>query len=161
MRSEYVAKAARKYIVIAILFLFISLLIFLALYGPHFLEFKKLEINRAKWASQNITHYRFDLELICYCPYTFATIEVQDGQIVSMVNSNGTALTQGSSEFVVFQNVGTVENLFDRIQKKLVEAYVTIPTYDSKYGFPTSIRFDQLGLHSDITYTITNFEVLP
>jgi hypothetical protein len=78
-----------------------------------------------------------------------------------MVNSNGTALTQGSSEFVVFQNVGTVENLFDRIQKKLVETYVTIPTYDSKYGFPTSIRFDQLALHSDITYTITNFEVLP
>lgn len=154
MRSEYVAKIIRKYIGIIVLFL----IVVVAFYLPRLRDKVELEINRAKWESQNITHYRFNLGInhhrFLLSDITPVTIEVQDDQIVSIVDANGVVLDQG------FETVGTVERLFDRIQKGISETETVASVYDSKYGFPTSIYIIEVFEVTE-EYTISNFEILP
>lgn len=153
MRSEYMAKTIRKYIGVIFICLILAALPFL----PRYLDKKELVSNRAKWEKQNITHYRFDLEIKhrypLYTPMPL-TIEVQDDQIVKIVDANGEKLDQG------FETVGTVERLFDCIQEGLSGTETVASEYDRKYGFPTLIYIIEIFEIKD-EYKISNFEVLP
>ena len=50
------------------------------------------EQNLALWQKQNINHYRFQLSILCFCPYAGQmplTIEVSDGQAISIETADG------------------------------------------------------------------------
>jgi hypothetical protein len=124
---------------------------------------RELERNRERWQAQGVSHYRFNLSIGCMCPWYDQmplTIEVQDGKAVSISASNG----QDVTPFIeTFNRSATVEALFDIIQSAQAAGADEIRvTYDTEYGFPTSISIDyiRMAVDDEIGYYIDNFEVL-
>jgi hypothetical protein len=119
--------------------------------------------NREKWDSMGVAHYRFELTISCFCPFMDVmpvTVEVKDGQIVSLTDVNGQPL---SEEFrASFEKAATVEGLFAVAEENLSNADQVDVTYDAKYGFPASIVVDRIKMAVDdeIAYYVGAFKVL-
>lgn len=123
-----------------------------------------LEQNRLKWADQQISHYRFNVAISCFCAFRSQmplTIEVQDGKIVSIDTADGSPIVEVTR--ATFEEAGTVENLFALIeaaQKSGADELTVV--YDATYGFPSQISIDPIKNATDdeISYYVENFEVL-
>jgi hypothetical protein len=160
----YISTSVSRYISIII----VILILFGLIYIPPLQRKIKLQVQREKWASRRISHYRFDLTVGCpdLCLHLMyhmpVTIEVKDGKIISMIDANVVVGDAWLKENL--QDIGTVERLFDRIQKDTVDAEQVYSSYDEEYGFPSSIHIcPRRGLcdYEMTSYKITNFEVLP
>lgn len=120
--------------------------------------------NRSLWESQAIQHYRFNLTVGCFCPWNALmplTIEVKNGEIISMVASNGGDITPYLD---TFRADATIESLFDLVDSAISKrVYSLVVQYDPKYGFPASIVIDpsHMIMDDETGYYVTNFEVLP
>ncbi len=122
-----------------------------------------LAANRQKWESQHIGHYRFQLAIGCFCAFRSQmplTVEIKDGQVVSMLDSQGQAV----SEFAdTFEKYNTVEKLFDTLNSALNGGAdkVTVE-YNADYGYPQSIDIDyiELAMDDEMGFTISEFEIL-
>jgi hypothetical protein len=122
-----------------------------------------LTSNREKWDNQKITHYRFNLTIACFCPFREVmpvTVEVKDGQIVSMLDAQGKPLDENFR--ATFEQAGTIEALFAVAEENLANADKVEITYDGTYGFPASIVVDRIkqAVDDEISYYAENFEVL-
>jgi hypothetical protein len=124
-----------------------------------------LQSNREKWDSQAIPHYRFNLSIGCFCPYFDImplTIEVKDGQVVSMTDVNGQTVRE---EFRAnFEEAATIERLFAIVEEAASGGADEVKVeYDATYGFPSSISIDYIkeAMDDEISYHVLNFEVLP
>jgi hypothetical protein len=124
-----------------------------------------LHSNREKWDSQAVSHYRFNLSIGCFCPYHEImplTIEVKDGQVVSMTDVNGQTVRE---EFRAnFEEAATVERLFAIVEEAASGGADEVKVeYDATYGFPSSISIDYIkeAMDDEISYHVLNFEVLP
>lgn len=118
-----------------------------------------------KWQDANISHYRFNLFIGCFCIFTEdmpLTIEVNDGKVVSMELKTGKEID--SSFLELFNRYATIDQIFAELGKALGgEADAVTVTYDETYGFPSevSIDFDQQAADEEIYLTISEFESLP
>jgi len=151
-----------KYISIIITMVTVMALI----YFPPYWKNWHLERWRAKWESQHITHYRYKLQIECFCNFHYfmpITIEVQDGQISSIVDAKGIILETRGIGDGRFDEVGTVDKLFDLIHEGVKNAYSIKPHFDEKFGFPTTIFIDwnQHTIDDERAYMVSDFEVLP
>ena len=124
----------------------------------------ELNENRAKWDSLGVAHYRYELTISCFCPFRDVmpvTVEVKDGQIVSLTDVNGQPLPE---EFrATFEKAATVEGLFAVAEENLSNADQVEVTYDAQYGFPASIVADRIKMAVDdeIAYYAGAFKALP
>ncbi len=124
----------------------------------------ELSQNRAKWDSLGVAHYRYELTISCFCPFMDVmpvTVEVKDGQIVSLTDVNGQPLPE---EFrATFEQAATVEGLFAVAEENLSNADQVEVTYDAQYGFPASIVVDRIKMAVDdeIAYYVGAFKALP
>ena len=118
----------------------------------------ELRRNQQKWADANISHYRFNYSVGCFCADSPGyTIEVQDGVVVSVTHSDGSAIT-GQTPSV------TIDGLFSTLQPDARKAVDEITvTYDPIYGFPATIFVNAYkNIYDDeYTYYVSRFEVLP
>ena len=120
--------------------------------------------NLALWKSKGVQHYRFNLKVGCMCPWTGLmplTVEVQNGEMLSMVASSGGDINPFLD---TFRPRGTVEGLFDTIYAAMSRgAYSLTVQYDGTYGFPASIVVNpsKAIMDDETGYYVTNFEVLP
>jgi len=126
-------------------------------------ERQAFEKNRALWESQAIQHYRIHFTIGCNCPWRELmplTVEVQDGEIVSMVASNAGDI---SNYLDTFRRHATIESLFELVDSSIAKVYKLAVQYDATYGFPTSTVIDPYRwITDDATgYYVTDFEVLP
>ncbi|HSM71917.1 MAG TPA: DUF6174 domain-containing protein [Anaerolineales bacterium] len=123
--------------------------------------------NQAKWQDANITHYRFDLTVGCFCPFRSqmpVTVEVQDREVVSMVDANGETfpLTDPTSEFVL--RYATIDRLFSELGSDSVQGADKLTvSYDPTYGFPSEISIDfiELAVDDELYLSVSAFEPLP
>ena len=124
----------------------------------------ELETNRDKWNTAGVSHYTFELIVSCFCPFMDImpiTVEVKDGQIVSMTDVNGKAL---EGEFVQYiEEAASMDRLFALAEKNASEAEEIQVTYDAQYGFPTAINIDfiKMAVDDEISYYANNFKPLP
>jgi hypothetical protein len=125
------------------------------------------ESNQQKWQDANISHYRFQLNVGCFCTYRAqmpVTVEVQDGKVVSMTTVDGQAVaeTDPLTEFVL--KYATIDGIFAELNSEDVKNadQVTV-TYDPTYGFPVdaSIDFSQDMADEELYLNVSNFEMLP
>ena len=122
------------------------------------------EKNLAQWKSKGVQHYRFNLKIGCMCPWSGmmpVTVEVQNGEMLTMVASNGGDITPFQD---TFRPRGTVEGLFDTVYAAMSRgAYSLTVQYDGIYGFPASIVVNpsKAIMDDETGYYVTNFEVLP
>jgi len=127
----------------------------------------ELSQNQSKWQDANITHYRFELTVGCFCPFRSKmplTVEVQNGEVVSMVDVNGETISEADpmNEFIV--QYATIDRLFSELESDHIqEADKLTVTYDPTYGFPSevSIDFIELAMDDELYLSASAFEPLP
>ncbi len=120
---------------------------------------------RAKWQDANISHYRFNLFIGCFCVFSQdmpLIIEVQNGEVVSMEYQSGNEIDATNLEY--FQRFATIDKIFAELEKDLDgEADEVAVTYDETYGFPTQVNIDFMkdATDDELGLTISEFEALP
>ena len=127
----------------------------------------ELSRNQQKWQDANITHYRIELNVGCFCAFRSqmpATIEVQDGEVVSIVGADGETIstTDPLNDFVL--RYATIDRIFTELESDSVqEADKLTVTYDPTYGFPSDVSIDYIELAADdeLYLSVSAFEPLP
>jgi hypothetical protein len=125
------------------------------------------ERNRQTWQDANITHYRFQLSISCFCAFRDQmplTVEVQDEQIVYMAATDGTLVLDTDPNYPFYAPHATIDLLFAEIEAAVDSGAESVTvTYDPTYGFPVEIAIDQSQQMADeeMYYSISNFEALP
>ncbi len=122
-----------------------------------------LEQNRQKWQDAAISHYRFELSIGCFCAFRGQmplTIEVKDGQVVSMTDNQGNPVSGDFDE--TFNQAATVDRLFDLAANAARDADEVTVEYDPDYGYPVSIAIDNIkeAVDDEMAYQVAAFEVL-
>ena len=127
----------------------------------------ELSRNQSKWQDANITHYSFDLSVSCFCLFRSQmplTIEVQDGEIVSMIDVNGEAFPMDDPMSELVMKHATIDRLFSELGSDPVQKadHLTV-SYDSTYGFPVEAAIDYIELAADdeLYLSVSAFEPLP
>ena len=122
--------------------------------------------NLAKWSGANISHYRYQLFIGCFCPFGGdmpLTIEVKDGEVVSMTRSDGTAVNSTDPSYDIFESYATIDRVFLKLEAdQSGDADEVIATFDSNYGFPANVAVDNIkeAIDDEISYQVSEFEVL-
>ena len=124
--------------------------------------------EREVWENANVDHYRFELTLSCFCAFRDhmpLTIEVKDGEIVSLTRADGQVVQSDDPSYETFVQYGTIDSIFSRIETARAdpEAGEILVTYDPTYGYPVDATIDYIELATDdeMYLTISSFEVLP
>ena len=123
-----------------------------------------LQHNHSLWESKAVQHYRFNLKIGCICPWSALmplTIEVKNGEIISMTASNGGDISPYQD---TFRQHGTIESLFALVDAAISRRVYRLEVqYDATYGFPTSIVIDpsHMIMDDETGYYVTNVEFLP
>ncbi len=122
-----------------------------------------LRENQQKWASQNVSHYRFEVEIGCNCPWRSLMplkIEVKDGQLVSMTDKDGQPIPANYAE--TFNKAASIEKLFAILDRAIGSVSEVNVEYNPDYGYPTKIGIisSKMITDSGIGYYVKSFEVL-
>lgn len=133
----------------------------------------KSEVQQArdKWESANISHYRLNVHISCFCVFVEnmpLVVEVNNGEVVSMEYSTGNEIDPQLLE--LFNRYVTIDRLFDGIENGFASEggeqgpadKVTVE-YDATYGFPTKIDIDfvEEAIDDELYLSISGFEALP
>ena len=125
----------------------------------------EIEQNQEKWQDANISHYRYQLSISCFCVFTQdmpLIIEVQDGKVVSMEYQNGKEIDPSLLE--LFNKYATIDRVFTELEAGLNGAAdeVTVK-YDPTYGYPTEATIDveKQATDDELYLTLSDFEQLP
>jgi hypothetical protein len=124
-------------------------------------EFDK---NLQKWQDAHITHYRYSLNIVYfgYRPFMPITVEVQNGKIISMNDSDGTPFAATDYDYFSPRPV-TIDGIFATLEAGLAgDADEVTVKYDPTYSFPTEIYLDYSKGSADdeLSFSVSNFEVL-
>lgn len=126
----------------------------------------ELEKNRQTWQDSGITHYRFSLNIGCFCAFRDQmpiTVEVQNGEVISMTYPDGSLVAGTDPNYETFSRHATIDRIFSELEAGLAGGAdeVTV-TYDPIHGFPNDIYFDYIKAAADdeLSITASNFEVL-
>ena len=145
-------------------FLLIALVFMLAACSAGGSEFER---NQQKWNDANITHYRFELSIGCFCAFRSQmplTVEVQNSEVVSMIDVNGKAVSPTDPMNETFSKYAMIDHLFSELEADLNgDADEVTVTYDSTYGFPAEIKIDRIkeAVDDELYLNASNFEALP
>src|SRR5262249_48797285 len=91
----------------------------------------------------NLSHYRFELTVSCFCAFTQRmplTIEVQGGKVVSMTYNDGSPVPEADRQ--IFASYETIDGLFNFTQDAISKADQIKVEYDSTYGYPSDVQID-------------------
>jgi hypothetical protein len=121
--------------------------------------------NLAKWQTASIAHYQYDLMIGCFCPFYQdmpLTIEVKDGQVVSITTTNGILLDASNPSYSYYLKYATIDLLFSELNSEMAKADETLVTYDAQYGFPAEVAIDriELAMDDELSLLVTNFKTL-
>ena len=121
--------------------------------------------NVTKWNDANINHYSMQVSVSCFCPFgdiNPITVEVKDGQIVSMIGANGAEVLDTDPAYAALSQYANVDSLLTWVGEALANADKIDVSYDATYGFPSSVSVDYIAEATDdeIWIEVSNFEVL-
>jgi len=139
----------------------------------------ELERNRRIWLENNVKNYKITLEsAIADALYTTLSpveIEVREGKAISIrhlaKDEKSVSMEEAKNNYGLMlyerRRIDTVDGMFDLIKRaeegKSGEGFKTIlleVKYDSKYGYPTKIRYDVAATDSFISLQVKKFEVV-
>jgi len=122
--------------------------------------------NQKKWQDANISHYRFQLGVGCFCIFRSempVTVEVKNGEIVSIVDVNGKDFPMDDQTRESVLKYATIDRIFSELKSDSVQKadHLTV-TYDPTYGFPTDVSIDYIELAADdeLYLSVSMFEPL-
>lgn len=130
-------------------------------------EQDELEEHRAIWQNQNISSYRYTLQVGCFCPrwpYP-ARITVQTDTVAAVLDpETEDTLRHPVTEAPVLQEAPEmyprVEGLFEVVERAIEEDYHELSVeYSERFGYPERI---ELEIHENatddrVTYDVSEF----
>jgi len=144
-------------------FLLIALAVILAACSPTGSEFSQ---NQQKWQDANLSHYRFNLDMLCFCAFRDQmplTIEVSNGEVVSITRADGTVVPETDPSYEYFAKYATIDRVFSELNAAANGGADEVKvTYDSTYGFPEQIEIDFVkdAIDDELTLTLSGLEQL-
>ena len=128
------------------------------------LSITDLTHHEQNWKNNNISHYRFDLSVACFCAFSQLmplSIEVVNGKILSMNYNNGDLVT--GNEQIMFEEYKTIDALFNFTRASIATADEIHVKYDLKYGYPSNINIDFIkgAMDDELGITVQRFVPLP
>ena len=127
----------------------------------------ELSRNQSKWQDANIAHYRFELNVGCFCAFRSqmpVTVEVQNGKIDSIVTPDGNVMAPDDPNYEYIARYATVDRLFSELESDPIRdaAELTV-TYDSSYGIPSEIFIDFIkdAVDDELYLSASALEPLP
>ncbi len=145
----------------------ITLLFFAIVLAACSFSGSELSRNQAKWQEAGITYYRFQLNVGCFCLFRSQmplTIEVKDGEIISMTDVNGEAFPMDDPMSELVMKHATIDRIFTELGSDSVQKADRLTlSFDPVYGFPTdaAIDFIELAADDELYITVSGFEPLP
>jgi hypothetical protein len=124
------------------------------------------DTNLEKWQDAGVSHYRYTLHIVCFCAFTEdmpLTIEVQDGEVVSMTKADGSPVAPDDLNYELFSRYATIDRLFSDLKANLDGAADEVKvTYDATYGYPVQTDIDMIkeAIDDELYLTVSNFEAL-
>src|SRR5512138_1418306 len=115
----------------------------------------ELKNARSRWEAAKITHYSYQLHVGCFCAFVEKmplSIEVKDGQVVSMAYKDGTPVS--AEEQQMFERYSTIDKLFDFTAESIQKADEIHVKYDPTYGFPSQVQIDFVRQAADDELTL-------
>jgi hypothetical protein len=126
----------------------------------------ELDRNRQTWQDAGVTHYRFSLNVGCFCVFRSQMpiiVEVQNDEIISITYPDGTLVAADDPNYETFSKHATIERLFAELETGLAgDADEVTVKYDATRGFPSEIYFDYIKAAADdeLSLSVSNFEAL-
>lgn len=127
-----------------------------------------LSRNQQKWEDGNISDYRFQLTIGCFCPYRDImplTVEVRGGEIVSITGVDGVTIPATNPDYEFFSRFATIDKIFSELEAATgnAEAGDVVVTYDPTLGYPVeaSIDYIELAIDDELSVSVSGFEPLP
>jgi len=142
----------------------LATLILAAVGCGNFQQGRALSRNRALWESQNISHYRFQLQVGCFCAFMDLmplSVEVRDGQVVSLLDASGRPVPAVRLEML--ERYAGIDKLFELVNQAISDkADKVMVFYDPTYGFPSQVSIDYIkrAVDDELGLQVSNFEVL-
>jgi hypothetical protein len=127
----------------------------------------ELSRHQVQWQEAGITHYRFQLNVSCFCLFRSQmplTIEVKDGEIVSMTDVNGEAFPMDDPMSDLVMKHATIDRLFSELGSDSVQQADRLTmSFDPTYGYPVEVAIDFIELAADdeLYLSVSAFEPLP
>ena len=123
--------------------------------------------NQQKWTDANIQHYRFSLNVGCFCVFRDQmplSIEVLNGEPVSITAADGSLVDATDPNYQFYEPYVTIDKLFSELEANQAGGAdeVTV-TYDATYGFPSETTFDFVkdATDDELYLSAYEFEALP
>jgi hypothetical protein len=127
----------------------------------------ELSRNQSKWQDAGFTHYRFQLSVGCFCLFRSQmplTVEVQDGEVVSIIDVNGEAFPLDDPMSDLVTKHATIDRIFSELGSDPVQGADNLTiSFDPTYGFPVEVAIDYIELAADdeLYISVSAFEPLP
>ena len=122
--------------------------------------------NQQKWNDANINHYRFELNIRCFCAFRSQmplSVEVLNGEVVSITGSDVSIIGKTDANYEYYSRYATIDRLFSELEVDLGgEADEVTETYDATYGFPSTINIDFIknAVDDELYLNASGFEAL-
>jgi hypothetical protein len=124
-----------------------------------YMQLRTLNSQAARWQAQNVTSYEMKVHIGCFCPFYDRmplTVEVRDGQVVSVVDSQGQPVaTDDPIRMYGNEQLMTIDGVFDYAREAIRNADETKITYDAALGFPLTLSIDRIKLAMDDELSVT------
>jgi hypothetical protein len=152
----------------------LGLLVFLllpscSLFGSEESKQDELQRHWEIWQEQDISNYRFNLSVGCFCPrwpYP-AEVKVRSDTVVAVFDpeTGDTLRNPRTGDPALQETPGSykpIDDLFEVIGRAIDEDYHRLSVeYNDRFGYPKKIDYEVAENLSDdqVTYDVSNFEV--
>jgi hypothetical protein len=112
-----------------------------------------------RWQTQDLSDYRYQLTVGCFCPAIRTTVEVRDGD-VTLIDGKP---YRGKDVIGFDDSAPTIDALFVQLAQAMRRADDVDAKYDPEAGVPTSIDVDWMtnAIDDEIGYSVTDLGPLP
>ena len=127
----------------------------------------ELSRNQQKWQNANIQHYRFSLNVGCFCAFRNQmplTVEVLNNKVVSITGADGNVIDAKNANYAYYSTYATIDRLFTELNSDSVrKADEVTVKYDATYGFPSEVNIDfiKAAMDDELNLSVPAFEKLP
>ena len=106
-----------------------------------------------RWEEAGIRNYRFSLMVGCFCPMAAImpiTIEVRDGNVVSMRDGNDASVTADDPTMSFFRTYTTIDGIYAELTStRFADADKLTITFDPTYPVPATVNADFIEMAAD------------
>ena len=145
-------------------------LIYHSRYPFGYVNSRMFDENIAKWQALKIVHYRMSVnppyDYSCYSQLSMPlTVEVKDNEVVSVVDAQGQIFSYSSDHSCgYYYQFFTVPKLFSYVHQYYLKKPPLIQvSYDTKFGFPSSIYINPYTepCCQEFRIDVRDFQTLP